>query len=326
MNRLLTSLPIRATFKSSGALMTRSTWFRMYAKKAYPAHTRIDMPALSPTMTTGNLGTWHKKIGDEVVAGDLLVEIETDKAQMDFECQEEGFLAKIFVEGGTKDVEVNKPIAILAEKKEDIEAFADFQLESSDSEAAVHDEPAAAEPKPTEDHKENKVEEVHEVKEEKSSDRIFASPIARKLAEESGVKLASIKGTGPSNRITKSDVETAIKSPSSSSSTAQQAKGSAPSKQSIAKSAPVASTNVPYTEIPLTNMRQIIAARLLESKTTIPHYYLTSEITMDKVLKLREVFNKQANGQYKISVNDFVIKASAMALRQIPEVNSGWGG
>ncbi|KAI8818358.1 2-oxoacid dehydrogenases acyltransferase-domain-containing protein [Fimicolochytrium jonesii] len=297
---------------------------RGYASDSYPPHTILNMPALSPTMTAGNLGQWHKKIGDEIQPGDVLVEVETDKATMDFECQDEGFLAKIFIDAGTKDVDVNKPIAILVENKDDVGKFTEYKLEESSD---APGEPKKVESPPKKEAKDEQKEVKRETKEESapatapsskpasSGDRIFASPLAKQLAAEKGIDLGSIQGTGPNGRIVKDDVlnfkPSAATKPGAASPT------SAP-----AAPAPGAS----YVDIPLSNVRKVIASRLQESKQQIPHYYLTQEINVDKILRLRELLNSQANGKYKLSVNDFVIKASALALKAVPEVNSSWQG
>ncbi|CAI2189018.1 2452_t:CDS:2 [Funneliformis geosporum] len=242
------------------------------------------MPALSPTMTMGNVGTWQKKIGDEISPGDVLVEIETDKAQMDFECQDEGYLAKILVETGTKDVKIGTPIAVLVEEKEEIEKFADYVAEK----ALETKSPATT---------------------DQITGRIFASPVARRLAHELGVSLNQVTATGPKGRITKADVESLAS-----------AEPTKPEKTIT----PIIEPTSAYTDIPLSNMRKVIAQRLTDSKVFVPHYYLTIEVNMDKVLRLRETLNNESDGKFKLSVNDFIIKSSASALMAIPEVNSAW--
>ncbi|KAF9542602.1 pyruvate dehydrogenase complex dihydrolipoamide acetyltransferase component (E2) [Mortierella hygrophila] len=254
------SAPRHILFASTS--MAKANMVRYYSAKSYPSHLVINMPALSPTMTMGNIGTWQKKVGDAVAAGDVLVEIETDKAQMDFECQEEGYIAKILVDSNTKEVNISQPIAILVENKEDIEKFADFTVDST---AAA---PAAAAPAP----------------EKKESPKPVETPKSTEAPKPEAAKKAA----------------------------------STPAPKAAA---PASAT---YTDIPVTNMRKIIAQRLSESKQTVPHYYVTVECEMDKVLKLREVLNKASEDKYKLSVNDFVVKASALALRAVPEANSAW--
>ncbi|CAG8490693.1 5131_t:CDS:2 [Dentiscutata heterogama] len=262
------------------------------------------MPSLSPTMTSGNVGTWRKQVGDSISPGDVLVEIETDKAQIDFECHEEGYLAKILVESGEKNVD---PIAILAEDNNDVKKFEDYVPEQSSAppkaESAEKDEKT-----PKQDVQQEEPQKQQEPKKSHvSGDRILASPVARKLAAERGISLDQVAGTGPKNRIIKADILNFVAPATEQPTPSQHAEPSSS-----------------YTDIPLTNMRKIIASRLSESKQSIPHYYLTIEVEVDKLLELREVLNKDSDGKYKISVNDFVIKSSASALMAMPEVNSSW--
>ncbi|KAF9185429.1 pyruvate dehydrogenase complex dihydrolipoamide acetyltransferase component (E2), partial [Haplosporangium sp. Z 767] len=301
----------------------KSNMARFYSSKSYPSHITINMPALSPTMTSGNIGTWQKKVGDAVAPGDVLVEIETDKAQMDFECQEEGFIAKILADSGAKDVNINHPIAIMVENKEDIEKFADYTAADAGGAAAA---PAATEVKKTDAPKAAETPKAEAPKAEapkaadatnaapsrSDADRIFASPLAKKLANEKNISLGDLSGSGPHGRIVKADVESYKPAPKAAPAPA------------AAAAAPAAPTGAAYTDIPITNMRKIIAQRLTESKQNVPHYYVTVECEMDKVMKLREVLNKQSNDKYKLSVNDFIVKASALALKAVPEANSSW--
>ncbi|RIB13450.1 2-oxoacid dehydrogenases acyltransferase-domain-containing protein [Gigaspora rosea] len=284
------------------------------------------MPALSPTMSSGNVGTWQKQVGDSVSSGDVLVEIETDKAQVDFECNEEGYLAKILVESGEKNVDVGKaysklnpilfenrqPIAILVEDNENIQKFEDYVPEQSSpppkAETAEKDEkPPKKDQKQDIQKEEPQKQQKESTKSPISSDRILASPVARKLAAERGISLDQVDGTGPKNRIIKADILNFVAPATEQPTPSQHAEPSSS-----------------YTDIPLSNMRKIIASRLSESKQLIPHYYLTIEVEVDKLLELREVLNKDSDGKYKISVNDFVIKSSASALMAMPEVNSTW--
>ncbi|KAF8979435.1 pyruvate dehydrogenase complex dihydrolipoamide acetyltransferase component (E2) [Entomortierella lignicola] len=308
-------------FATSSASL-KPSMVRFYSSKSFPKHLVINMPALSPTMTMGNIGQWQKKVGDAITPGDVLVEIETDKAQMDFECQEEGFLAKILAEGGSKEVNVSQPIAILVEDKDDVEKFADFTAADAGSGAPPKkEEPEKSESKKEEAPKKEEASKKEEAPKDTTNatpsrsdaERVFASPIAKKIANEKNISLGDVKGSGPNGRIVKADVESYTPSPkSASASTAK------------AASAPAAPAGAAYTDIPLSNMRKIIAQRLSESKQSIPHYYVTVEMEMDKVLKLREVLNKASEDKYKLSVNDFIVKASALALKDVPEANSSW--
>ena len=293
------------------------------------------MPALSPTMTQGNIGSWQKNAGDSIQPGDVLVEIETDKAQMDFEFQEEGFIAKLLLESGSKDVAVGSPIAVLVENEDDVKAFEDFTIDDAGGAKKVEtsvkepedEKPQEKQEKSTEStpptaakQEKPKSEEAPKATSEKSdSSRIFASPVARRMAEEKGIALRDVKGTGPDGRIVKSDIENFKPS-------AAPAKQTTASADKPAKISETAASGSAYTDIPLTGMRKTIAARLTESKQNSPHYYLTVSINMEKIIKLRTALNAQADGRYKLSINDFIVKAAAQALTQVPEANSAWYG
>ncbi|KAL4064937.1 2-oxoacid dehydrogenases acyltransferase-domain-containing protein [Scleroderma yunnanense] len=274
------------------------------------ALSRFAMPAMSPTMTEGGIATWKKKEGEPFAAGDVLLEIETDKATIDVEAQDDGILAKIIAPDGTKNVSVGSPIAIVAEEGDDLSGAAQMASEAPSqpaSKPAAKEEPPAPEaPKPIPS--ETKPQETKP--ELAKGDRIFASPIAKKIALERGIPLSKITGTGPEGRIIREDVEKYQPPISSSAATP-------------------ATPSSEYTDIPVSNMRKVIGTRLTQSKQEVPHYYLTVEINMDKVLKLREVFNKtlgEKDKAAKLSVNDFVLKAVACALNDVPEANSAWLG
>lgn len=276
-----------------------------------PAHQIINMPALSPTMTQGNIGTWRKKEGEPITAGDVLVEIETDKATMDFECQEEGYLAKILVPEGTKEWKVGQPVAVLVEEKADVAAFKDFKVGS----------PKPAVPKEDPANSDNgsitaPISTVSPISMGTSissgpstGSRVLASPVAKYLAKDHNIDLSRIHGSGPNSRILKHDVLDAIQNPP-------------PSAPTMSPSF----SGQPFVDLPLTSMRKIIAQRLSESKQTIPHYYLTSDIDMTRTINLRKQLNSDADGAFKISLNDIIIKACAMAMKHVPEVNSAWHG
>lgn len=299
-------------FKNQPQLLS-SLLSRYYASKSFPRHTIIKMPALSPTMTVGNIGSWNKQPGDTLSPGEVLVEIETDKAQMDFEFQDDGVLAKILVSSGEKDVAVGNPIAVYVDDAGDVAAFENFTVddaggakapvkEALDSSEPLKKETSAPQPQSLEPESSGKpLETVLE------RDRIFASPAAKTFALENGISLKNIKGTGENGRITKADVEK------------YQSSGAVGS-GAIASAAP----GTTFTDIPLTAMRKTIAARLTQSKNTAPHYYVQTALNVSKLLKLREALNAQADGKYKLSVNDFIIKAAAHALIKVPQVNSSW--
>lgn len=280
-----------------------------------PPHQEIGMPSLSPTMTEGNIAKWVKKEGDKVSPGEVLCEVETDKATVEMECMEEGYLAKIVQGDGAKEIKVGEIICVTVEEEGDIEKFKDYKPSTS-SDAPV----APAVSKPKSEPAEPKVEEKEpskapepkapkSVEPPRSGDRIFSSPLARKLAEDNNVPLSSVKGTGPDGRILKADIEDYL---------ASVAKGG--------KSESFAASGLDYTDIPNAQIRKVTANRLLTSKQTIPHYYLTVDTCVDKLIKLRGELNplQDASGGKKISINDLVIKAAALALRKVPQCNSSW--
>ncbi|SNX81926.1 probable dihydrolipoamide acetyltransferase component of pyruvate dehydrogenase complex, mitochondrial precursor [Melanopsichium pennsylvanicum] len=312
---------------------------------------KFNMPAMSPTMTEGGIAAWKKQPGDAFSAGDVLLEIETDKATMDVEAQEDGVLAKILVGDGSKAVQVNSLIAIMAEEGDDLsgaDAFASKAAsEGGDAKPAAKEEPKE-ESKPAQQPKQESAPASSSSSSSSSSsgssgssfgsqssgNRIFATPVARRLAQEKGIALDKIKGTGPEGRIIKADVENYKPEAAAATAPSKSTSAAAPSKPAAAP-APTSSEG-DYTDIPVSNMRRTIAARLTESKSTVPHYYVSIDVEMDKVLKLREVFNKAAAEKAgkdvekakaaKLSVGDFITKAAGVALKEVPEVNSAWYG
>ncbi|HWF63189.1 MAG TPA: pyruvate dehydrogenase complex dihydrolipoamide acetyltransferase, partial [Rhizomicrobium sp.] len=297
--------------------------------------TNILMPALSPTMEEGKLARWLVKEGDTVKSGDILAEIETDKATMEFEAVDEGRIGKILVPEGSEGVKVNAPIAVLLEDGEkagdvdisaamkNIGAAVKAEAPKPAAKAEAPQTPAKAEaPKavvapqalaaPAANHDRN---------------RIFASPLARRIAQQKGIDLAVLSGTGPRGRIVKSDVESAKPG-------AKPAAAAAP--RAEAAGAGMAVAPLPdarlfykageYEEIPHDSMRKAIAKRLTSAKALIPHYYLTIDCNLTALMATRAALNEAAgkNAVYKLSVNDFVVKASAMALMKHPEVNASW--
>ncbi|KAM1113602.1 hypothetical protein ACFX2B_045704 [Malus domestica] len=282
-----------------------------------PPHQEIGMPSLSPTMSEGNIARWLKKEGDKVSPGEVLCEVETDKATVEMECMEDGYLAKIVRPDGTQGIKVGEVIAITVEEEDDIAKFKDYTPSASGASASAAKESS----EPTPPKKEVVAEPVTspEPKVSKpsaapvaspSGDRIFASPLARSLAEEHKVPLSSIKGTGPDGSIVKADVEEYL---ASRGKEAPKAKGAVPAA-------------LDYTDIPHSQIRKITASRLLFSKQTIPHYYLTVDTCVDRLMDLRGQLNalQEASGGKRISVNDLVIKAAALALQKVPQCNSSW--
>ncbi len=285
--------------------------------------TEILMPALSPTMEEGTLAKWLVKEGDTVSSGDLLAEIETDKATMEFEAVDEGTIGKIIVAEGTEGVKVNSPIAVLLDDGEGADDIGDVSAApaaapaaSAPAEAAPA-EAAAAAPAPA-------------APAATDGSRIFASPLARRIAKDKGLDLAQIKGSGPKGRIVKADVENAqpgqAAAPAAAPAAADGAKPAMPAGMGADVVAKMYEGRE-YEEIKLDGMRKTIAARLTEAKQTIPHFYLRRDIKLDALLKFRGQLNKQLEGRgVKLSVNDFIIKACALALQQVPDANAVWAG
>ncbi|QUT03921.1 pyruvate dehydrogenase complex dihydrolipoamide acetyltransferase [Sphingobium phenoxybenzoativorans] len=281
----------------------------------------IQMPALSPTMEEGTLAKWLVKEGDTVKSGDLLAEIETDKATMEFEAVDEGTITKIMVPEGSEGVKVGTVIATLAGEGEDAaEAPTPAAAPLAEkAEPKADATPAKAEPAPV-----AKADPVP-AKAEKSvsdGDRLKASPLARRLAEQSGLDLSTIEGSGPNGRIVKADLDGA----KPSAATAAPSPSSQAAAPSAAAPAP-APEGVPSETIKLSSMRKVIARRLTESKQTVPHFYLTLDCNLDKLLKLRGDLNKGLESRgVKLSVNDLLIKALGIALTQVPDANVQFSG
>ena len=279
------------------------------------------MPALSPTMTEGTLAKWLKKEGDTVSSGDVIAEIETDKATMEFEAVDEGVLAKILVEEGATGVAVNQPIGVILEEGEDESALEGYEPTGPGGSTAVKAEAAAPEASPEKAPK----PEPARAPSEPRGDRVFASPLARRMAKHEGLDLAAIDGSGPRGRVVKRDVEAALKAPRAASAAESEA-SAAPAPAPRAEPVP-ADITAPHTAVENSTMRKVIARRLSESKATIPHYYVTIDCEIDELLKIREQLNARSpegEGAYKISVNDFVVRAVALALRKYPAANSSW--
>ena len=277
--------------------------------------TNILMPALSPTMTEGTLAKWLKKEGDTVKAGEVIAEIETDKATMEVEAVDEGKLAKILIASGTSGVAVNTPIAVLLEEGETADMIKAAAPTNSNEKAAPA--PAAAEaPKAA------AAPAAPSAPKAATGGRVFATPLARRIAEQKGIDISTVQGTGPHGRIVKADLENAK---AGAPKSAPQAAG-APRAAAAGPDAKALSTayGMEFTEIPNNNIKKIVAKRLLESKVTVPHFYLTVDCQIDGLLEARAKLNDAAKGKYKLSVNDFVVKAVAMALQKYPAANVAW--
>ncbi len=325
----------------------------------------ITMPALSPTMEEGKLSKWLKNEGDQIKSGDVIAEIETDKATMEVEAVDEGTLAKILVAAGTEGVKVNTVIAVLAGEGEDASAVsAPAEKPATAAQAAPSSGPSdhllpageKGQQAPAQANSDGKSGQAASgsapspqrgegpaggegAKPAAAShgDRIFASPLARRLAKEAGLDLASVSGSGPHGRVVKSDIEKAVSSGSAKPQAAPAVQGAAPA----ATAAPQLATGMSqdqvlklfaegsYELVPHDGMRKTIAKRLQESKQTIPHFYVTVDCELDALLALRTQINNAApmrDGKhaYKVSVNDMVIKAMALALRDVPDANVSW--
>lgn len=302
----------------------------------------ILMPALSPTMETGTLAKWLVSEGETVSPGDIIAEIETDKATMEVEAVDEGRIARIMVADGTEDVPVNAVIALLLEEGEDESALDKAVAES----AGAQDTPArrTKEPSAQAENVQNGKErpDVGASAEESPSDtggralaapvsddgdRIFASPLARRMAQQAGLDLSAIKGSGPRGRIVKADIEASIGK--AAPAIAGQVAASTPAAGTPAIAAPdfTPPVDVPYDEIRVSGMRKVIARRMTQSKSHIPHFYLTVDVALDKMMAYRKELNARLEGEgVKISVNDIIIRACALALKKVPQANAMYAG
>ncbi|MDZ5448441.1 pyruvate dehydrogenase complex dihydrolipoamide acetyltransferase [Labrys sp. ZIDIC5] len=301
------------------------------------------MPALSPTMEKGNLAKWLKKEGDTIKSGDVLAEIETDKATMEVEAVDEGVLAKIVVPEGTADVPVNELIAVIAGEGEDAKAVAAAGAAQAPKAAAAPAPAASSTPAPAAPAAAPAPAapaSVPAAVPSQAGARIFASPLAKRLAKEAGLDLGAIQGSGPHGRIVEKDVKAAIAgggakaAPAAAPAQAAAAPQAAPAPAAPAGAADETTKKLfapgSFEEIPHDGMRKTIARRLTEAKSTIPHFYLTVEVEIDALLALREQINhgapltKEGKPAFKVSVNDMVIKAYALALKAVPDANVSW--
>jgi len=285
----------------------------------------ILMPALSPTMEEGTLAKWLVKEGDEVTSGMIIAEIETDKATMEFEAVDEGTMGKIVVAEGTEGVKVNTLIAVLLEDGESVDDIGAASASAPAAAAAPAEAPSAAAPAAAAPAPAAPVA---------AGQRLFASPLARRIAADKGVDLASLAGSGPHGRIVKADVEAASAAPKAAPAVAPAAAGAgAPAPKPAMATGASAETVMKmfdgrdFEEVKLDGMRKTVAARLTEAKQTIPHFYLRRSVQLDALMKFRSQLNKQLEPRgIKLSVNDFIIKACALALQEVPDANSVWAG
>jgi pyruvate dehydrogenase E2 component (dihydrolipoamide acetyltransferase) len=290
--------------------------------------TEILMPALSPTMEEGTLAKWHVKEGDTVASGDIMAEIETDKATMEFEAVDEGTIGKILIEEGTEGVKVNTAIAILLEEGESADDIGDVSASPAAPESAT---PAAA-TAPDTGGSAASTAPAPAAPQAADGSRIFASPLARRIAADKGIDLAAVKGSGPHGRIVKADVES-LSASDMPKAAAAPARAESAAPKAAAPAGPGAEAVMAmyngrdFEEVKLDGMRKTIAARLTEAKQSIPHFYLRRDIELDALLKFRGELNKQLESRgVKLSVNDFIIKACALALQAVPDANAVWAG
>jgi len=322
----------------------------------YPEHMVMELPALSPTMSSGKIAKWLKQEGESFSAGDPLCEVETDKATVSYDAQEDGFIAKILVQAGDAELEVGQPIGIVVEEKADVAAFASYVVGGAAPAAA----PTSAEATPAEEAesagRQPMIQFTHGKRDAAptpaaAGGRIKVSPLAKVVAAKAGLNLSLVTGTGPGGRIVEKDVRAAIAAGLHKPKAKEVAPAAAKAKPAAAAkpvgamgaASPAVAGTVPYIgafavpprvpeegpveEIKLTGMRKAIARRLSESKASIPHYQVTMECELDRLMAVRSMLNKHLEKKgTKISVNDFVVKASAYALQEVPECNSFWRG
>ena len=309
--------------------------------------TNILMPALSPTMTEGTLSRWLKKEGETIKAGDVIAEIETDKATMEVEAVDDGVLGRILVQDGTEGVKVNEPIAVLVGAGEAVPAAAAPAAKAAPAKAEAPatgtpakaaataatpaSQPAAASvaapaasPVPASPVPASPSPSPAPNGHAAGGERIFASPLARRMAAQAGIDLSALKGSGPNGRIVRADVEGAQKTPPAAPPVAVQAPSSA-----ARAPAPATSISAPHRLVPHSSMRKVIARRLTEAKSSIPHFYVSMDIEIDALIALQNQLNAKSPardqpGAYFITINDLVIRAAGATLRRVPEVNASW--
>lgn len=284
----------------------------------------ITLPPVTPDFNAGTIAAWTKQVGDRVEKGDVIVEVETDKALVEVEAEETGVLGRILVEGGQSDVPVHSTIGILL-KEGETEADIDSFLNGANTAVLSDTAPAQAETEVGSKPSPAAMAVPAAAKAPAGETRIFASPLARRIASKNDVELLALKGRGPNGRILKADVNDFINTRSAEPMAPASAGPSAQVVPLLTKQAPV--NHADHEAITHSSMRKVIASRLVESKQTIPHFYLSVDCKIDALLALRASLNAESpegGGHYKLTVNDFVIKAAALALCDVPEVNASW--
>ncbi|CEG46177.1 pyruvate dehydrogenase complex dihydrolipoamide acetyltransferase [Plasmopara halstedii] len=280
-----------------------------------PDHEVVGLPALSPTMEMGTIAKWNKQEGDPISAGDVVCEVETDKAVVDYEATDDSYLAKILVPAGSGEIAVGKPIFVTVLEEKDVAAFKDFSTDSSAIEAASVAPPVEVTP-PTPSPS-TPASSTSDSAAKSSGDRVFASPLARKIARESGAVLSVINGSGPNGRIVKADVEAALAAKSSNSFDKVEA-------TSTGATIPTTATN--YSDYPVSEESQTIAQQFTQQKLEVPHYHLSTSLVLDKLLDARARLNAGRGPDEQLSVNDFIVRAASLAMRKVPDANSSWKG
>lgn len=290
-------------------------WF-----SSYPSHEVVGLPALSPTMETGTIASWNMEEGESFGPGDIICSVETDKATVDFEAQDDGVLAKILVQSGSDELEVGTPILITVEEPEDAAAFKDYVLEESAPAAAAPAPAAEAPSAPAPAAPAAPVAAPVAVPPVAASGgKVVASPLAHMISKELGYDISTIPGTGPDGRIIAADVREFVPS------AATEAEGlatPAPAQEAMAAAAPIAGAG--FTDYPLSESSKEVANRLAQSKRNVPHYYLTVDICMDEVLKLRKELSGAVDDEEGLGVYEFIIKAAAKSMKAVPAANASW--
>ncbi|GAB9474738.1 Pyruvate dehydrogenase complex dihydrolipoamide acetyltransferase [Globisporangium polare] len=307
----------------SGALdaqLRRNGLTAVRSFSSLPDHEVVGLPALSPTMEAGQIAKWHKNEGELVAAGDIICEVETDKAVVDYEATDDFYLAKILKQAGAGEIKVGEPIFVTVAEADDVPAFASFSPDAA-ALPASEPSPAAAKPVPAAPAAASTAAPTAAPARD-SSERVFASPLAKKLARESGAILSVINGSGPHGRIVKADVEAALASGQATESAPASSSTSAPAP--AASAAPTATHD--YVDYPISSEAQVLAQQLMQQKLEVPHYHLTADLTLDKLLAARARLNAGRGADEQLSVNDFIVRAASLAMRKVPEVNSAWKG
>eukprot|EP00526_Cylindrotheca_closterium_P011321 CAMPEP_0113626286 /NCGR_PEP_ID=MMETSP0017_2-20120614/13594_1 /TAXON_ID=2856 /ORGANISM="Cylindrotheca closterium" /LENGTH=480 /DNA_ID=CAMNT_0000536461 /DNA_START=141 /DNA_END=1583 /DNA_ORIENTATION=- /assembly_acc=CAM_ASM_000147 len=300
--------------KRAAAPLTLRSWF-----SSYPPHEVVGLPALSPTMETGTIASWNKEEGDTFGPGEVLCSVETDKATVDFEAQDDGILAKILVPAGSDEIQCGQPIMITVEEGEDVSSFADYVLEESAAPAPA--EPAAAAapaPTPAPTPVTPPPAAASAPAAAPSGGRVVASPLAHMLAKDMGYDISTVAGTGPDGRIIADDIREF--DPSTVAASAMSTEG-APAQAAMA-AAPI--PGVGYTDYPISASAKETAMRLAQSKRNVPHYYLTVDITMDEILKLRSTLSSAIGEESNLGVYELIVKAAAKSMKAVPSANASW--